>query len=162
MKSKLLFVFSGFFFSVCLFAADAKKAALPEYASLKKIKTITLAKGESGEASVEVEVQKGFHVQANPASLPNLIPTTLTIDQVEKLEIGEPVYPSGTPHKLQSSPGDIMAYDGTFAIKVPIKAAETLSSSKIAVTGRLRYQACNEKTCFFPVTVPVSIPVRIK
>lgn len=142
----------------------AKSAQIkPEtLATVKKIKPVVLNKGGNGIVKIDVEVAKEFHVQANPASQPNLIPTTLTLDATEGLKTGAPEYPKGEGYKLAGSPTEIMAYGGTFQIKVPVEADAAAKSGKLALNGKLRYQACNEKTCYFPVSVPVSIPVTVK
>lgn len=138
------------------------KPKLPEYASLKKVKTVSLAKGGVGAAKLEISVVKGFHVQSNPASLPNLIPTTLILEKLDGVTVEAPVYPVGKPHKLQGTPGEVMAYDETFEIKVPLSASSEAKVGKQTLMGKLRYQACNEKTCFFPMTLPVAIPISIQ
>lgn len=155
MRNSLL-CFSALLFCV---SAAAAKFDQPEYAKLRKIKAVNISPGSTVEAVIEVDVTKGFHVQANPASLPNLIPTTLKMENAANLEAGAPLYPKGKPHKTQD--GEILAYDNRFQIKVPVTAAPGLAAGKLALNGKLRYQACNEKTCFFPVNVPVSIPVNV-
>lgn len=159
-----LFSVSGFADMVANVATPSKVAQIkPEtLASVKKVKPVILNKGGNGVAKLDVEVAKDFHVQANPASQPNLIPTTLTLEATQGLKTGTPEYPKGESYKLAGTPTEVMAYGGIFQIKVPIEAEAAAKSGKQIISGKLRYQACNEKTCFFPVNVAVSIPVTIK
>lgn len=140
-------------------AAQIKPETL---ATVKKVKPVTLNKGGNAIVTLEVEVAKNFHVQANPASQPNLIPTTLTMESLPGIKVGTPEYPKGESYKLAGTPTEVMAYGGTFKIKFSLEAEPTASSGKLTLNGKLRYQACNEKTCFFPVNAAVSIPVTVK
>lgn len=94
------------------------------------------------------EVENGFHIQANPASAPNLIPTTINFEENAALEFSTPKYPSPKSYSLKGF-GSLAAYSGKFKIEVPCKV-----KSKYTAAGKIRYQACNEKTCFFPMTLP--------
>lgn len=166
------FAFLGLVLSLCSTSLIADMVApvstqpptiKPEtLAKVKSMKPLVLNKGGNGIAKIDVEVVKEFHVQANPASQPNLIPTALTLDATPGLKTGTPEYPKGEAYKLAGSPTEILAYGGTFQIKVPVEAEASAKSGKLAIKGKLRYQACNEKTCYFPVNIPVNIPVTVK
>ncbi len=129
--------------------------------TVKSVKKVTVKKGGKAEAVVEAVVVKNFHVQANPPSQPNLIPTTLTLDAADGLKPGAPTYPKGQAYKLRGTAGEIMAYGGTFKITVPVEAEATATTGSHALNGKLRYQACDETTCFPPVKADVSIPVVV-
>ena len=118
--------------------------------------------GETKGAKITLTVVEGLHVQSNPASQPNLIPTTLKVQPKGTIEVGSPSYPVGKPYRLEGATHDIMTYDGTFEITIPITANPNAGPSKIQLSGTVRYQACNPKTCFFPTTLPIKIPVRIE
>jgi len=133
-----------------------------KYLTLEKIKVVELGKGSSAEAVVEAVVEKGYHVQSNPAAAPNLIPTTLKVDPKPGTQLGQPLYPAGKEHRVQGVPDPITTYDSKFQIKLPVTALADAKTGVVNLEGSLRYQACSEKTCFFPMTVPVSIPVKIK
>ncbi len=139
-------------------------AALPaaKYLTLKKVSPVKLSAAAGADAVITAEVDKGFHVQTNPAGAPNLIPTTLTLTGKEGVEAKSPIYPEGKKHLVPGLGSEIPTYEGKFEIKIPLKVAAGTKPGKVTLEGTLRYQACNEKTCFFPMTVPVSVPVTIK
>ncbi len=151
MKFLLLFLT----LATCALAAPPAK-----YLSLKKVKAVTLS-AKGANAVVVAEVDKGFHVQTNPAGAPNLIPTTLTVDAKEGIEAGAPVYPEGKKHLVPGLGTEIPTYEGKFEVKVPLKLAQGAKAGKATLEGTFRYQACNEKTCFFPMTIPFSVPVTL-
>ncbi len=110
---------------------------------------------------LKFKVADGFHIQANPASTPQLIPTTLTLPSANNLEVGLPIYPAGKSYKLEGSNSEISTYDGTVIIKVPLKTPGKVVANKFPWKGKLRFQACNEKTCFFPKNLSFDIPFQV-
>jgi hypothetical protein len=101
-------------------------------------------------------------VQANPPSNPQLIATTLTVADANGLLPSPPVYPPGKAYKsIATGDSAVMTYDGKFSIKLPVKIG-TAKPGKYELTGEVRYQACNDQTCFFPIKEQVTIPVVVK
>lgn len=155
---KQITIFS-LFLSLALFAAPK---APPEYLKVTKIKNASvLVNGKAGEAVVTCTVAIGMHVQSNPAAQPNLVATQLNFEPNEEFEVGTLVFPEAKPYRLQNSDKDITTFDGTFDIKVPVKATAKAKLGKQELKAKLRYQACNDKICFFPSTIPVVLPVMV-
>lgn len=130
----------------------------PRYADVQA-RPVGIGVGRSGTVTVVVTVKPGFHVQANPAS-EELVPTTLTLEPAPGLTLGTPVYPKSKPYRLEGV-GELAVYDGTFEIKVPVTVGKTVPLGQRALKGSVRYQACDDTTCFFPVTEPVMVTVTI-
>ena len=64
--------------------------------------------------------------------------------------------------RLPGDSRDLVVYDGTFAISLPVKAAgDAAAGETVTLRGTLRYQACDDRHCLFPVTLPVTIVVTI-
>lgn len=122
---------------------------------------VLIAPGGKAEACVTVTVAPSFHLQANPASQPYLIPLLLDLRAQPPLNLASPVYPQGKPHRLQGSELDFSVYDGTFAVCVPVVAAQEGAPGEMAIAGSLRYQACDDRICLKPQTVSVRMPVRV-
>lgn len=154
---KLLLSFGFFFLSAC---AETAVEIPTQYVTLEKAKGIHLAlKGET-QAVVTISVLKDHHIQANPATLPNLIPTELTFEALSGIEVGKVVYPASKPWKLTSAAKVIQTYEGKVAFKAPLKA-NGITPGKYELKGTLKYQACNDKNCFFPMTIQVSLPLTV-
>jgi len=127
---------------------------------------IPLGPTESKPIEIDVNVLQGFHVQANPTSRENLIPTELILEPSSKLQFSTPTYPKGTPFRMSPIGSEVLTYSGSFQIGVEISRLKTdaketdaklLSNSPLKSTlvkGKLRYQACDEKTCLRPSAVP--------
>lgn len=127
---------------------DSQNSLNTPRVSLGQIELMPIAK-DSVEIRVEVEVRDPFHIQANPASAPYLIPTRLEIKAPFEEQHGLS-YPDGEPFSLFGSPDTISVYGGRFTIRNRYKTAGNRTSSDIQVQGRLTYQACDERSCFPP------------
>lgn len=143
-----------------IFAAEA--GAPMKFLSIGKISTVALVPGTPTEVIIPVVVEKELHVQSNPASNPRLIATILEVSESDGIKPGTPVYPAGKPYRLQGAASEISVYGGKFEIKLPLFALASASAGKHQIQGKLKFQACNDKICFFPSNVPVVIPIHVK
>lgn len=100
---------------------------------------------------VTLRVDHGFHVNANPASQPYLIPTTLSFIDAAPLKI---TYPPSNPFKPAFSDEPLDVYEGTVVIAAffPRGALEKASSLHATVT----VQACTDRICLPPADLSIS------
>lgn len=147
-------------FSLLLAAQGETAVSSQNYVTIGKIQTLVLKQGQGADVVIPATVLKGHHIQANPATLPNLIATELSIEPMAGLAIGKMTYPKSKSWKLKSASKVIQTYEGDVILKVNLAAA-TLKPGNYEVKGSLRYQACDEKNCFFPTSAPVLIPVTV-
>jgi DsbC/DsbD-like thiol-disulfide interchange protein len=122
---------------------------------------VVVARGQSAEVSVRAKIQRGFHIQANPAVDEFLIPTTLALEASAGIVTGKPLYPAGVPYRLQGSTRDLLTYEDEATITVPIRVTNSAPRGKSRLSGKLNFQPCDARRCLFPRSVPVSIPVNI-
>ena len=124
-------------------------------------KEVTVVKGQTVELSVRAEIKKGFHIQANPASDEFLIPTTLIVQAGKDIVPGKSVYPSGRPYRLKGSTDDLLTYEDEVMISLPVKVMDSAPAGTTSITGKLRFQSCDDRRCFAPRSISVEIPVKI-
>ena len=124
-------------------------------------KQVTVAKGQTAQLSVRAKIKKGFHIQANPAADEFLIPTTLSIKANEKIVPGKPVYPPGHAYRLKGSEDDLLTYEDEVEISLPVKVLDSAPIGNANLNGGLRLQPCDDRRCFPPRTIPVTISVKI-
>jgi DsbC/DsbD-like thiol-disulfide interchange protein len=124
---------------------------------------VELKPGASTRIALKIVVKPGYHVQANPVENPSLIPITLKIDGAGDLSVGEPLYPTAKRLRLPGDSQDLVVYDGTFAITLPLQAKRNATAgATVTLKGSLRYQACDDSHCLFPVTLPVVLAVTVR
>lgn len=117
--------------------------------------------GTSSEAVLKLKIQPPFHVNANPPSENNLIPTTIEFESKNGLTFEKPNYPAGESKKFEFSEKPLAVYEGEIEIKLPVKADAKAAKGEQTVSGRLRFQACDEAVCYRPETVDVVLPIEI-
>lgn len=109
---------------------------------------------------VRLTIQDDWHLNANPTSQENLIPTTLSVDPDAPVEIINAVYPKGTSKQLGFNAGKLDVYEGRFDIWVWLKRKpDAKQAGDIPVTLKLTYQACSDTECLLPETreLPLNI-----
>lgn len=151
--------------ALALFAAVAPavvvSAAAAEFEVAQVIApaSVALPAGKLRQVKIDVIVKPGYHVQANPAAYPNLIPTVLTLAPASGVAVGKPVYPGPKRLRLEGSGDQLLVYDGRFQIIVPM-ARFSKAPSTVRLEGSLRYQGCDQVRCLFPQTLPVVLTVE--
>jgi hypothetical protein len=106
--------------------------------------------GDDGpEVIVTVIIDPDFHINANPASLQYLIPTTLNVTSETPLRI---TYPRPVSFKPKFAEGAIDVYQG----KIQIIAEFPVSSGRARyLLGTLTVQACTDIICLPPADLPL-------
>jgi uncharacterized protein len=106
--------------------------------------------GDHVEIKVTVIVDKGYHINANPATFDYLIPTTLAIEGVTDLRID---YPAAILIKPRFAPDGLKVYEGTVTLR---GAAPSLPEAK-RIPAALKVQACDDRVCLPPATLAIRI-----
>jgi hypothetical protein len=122
---------------------------------------VHLERGKTTAAQIDVSLAKPFHVQANPASKPHLIATELVFEAALGISVSSVQYPVGVLFHLSPGTEAISTYQDHFAIEFVLKAGSKVHKGKQLLHAKLKYQACDEKTCFRPSDVPVEFWVEI-
>jgi len=142
-------------------AAALAQAAKPHVASVSMGEVPAVRAGAGATLKVAVTVKPGFHVQANPVLNPALIPIVLAVPQTPAVSIGKPVYPQARRLRLVGSEEDLVVYDGTFVIEQPVTVSQDSPRGETVLAGSLRYQACDDRHCLIPRTLPVELRLRV-
>ncbi len=100
---------------------------------------------------VRVQVDGGWHINANPASLAFLVPTSVEVQGGARLTRVH--YPPGRPFQPRFSPQALSVYEET--VEIPTEIAR--SDSEPAWVA-VRYQACDSLRCLPPGTTRVDLP----
>ena len=101
---------------------------------------------------VVIEVEQGWHINANPASLDFLIPTVIDV-QTEQQSTQNVTYPKAKDMKTPL--GDVRVFDGTVEIISVVQGDETIDES--TMRALIQVQACKDDTCFAPSQISVSV-----
>jgi thiol:disulfide interchange protein len=117
--------------------------------------------GTAARLALQIALPDGLHVQSNKPRDPSLIPTVLTINPPEGVSATEIVFPAPIDLKQEGVDEPLAVFAREFAVGVQLSVAPSAATGTLAVPARLRYQACNDTTCFAPRTVDVQWELRV-
>lgn len=123
-------------------------------------KTSAVHPGTSAYVALTVNLGEHWHVNEHAPTDPYLVPTELALEPPDGVSVKEIVYPEPTTITQEGVPEPMSVYGDGFAIGVAIDIPETASGA-IEVKATLQYQACNDKLCLAPKTIPITIPLTI-
>lgn len=110
--------------------------------------------GKRAILELRFQVVGPFHVNSHTPKSQLLIPTTLTLSPVAGVKAGVLEYPAGKPYSFAFDPGDKLdIYAGNFTVKLPVVA----TAGEHTVEATLRYQACDNASCYPPKLLPIKI-----
>lgn len=143
---------------------DASQTSQPEVRSSADVVSFggtgtAISSGNNGEALVMLNIEAGYHVNANPATYPYLIATEVTADNVEGIEVGKAIYPPAKKQKFQFADEPLAVYEDQVEVRLPIKIAGKGSRS---LPLKVRVQACDHEKCFPPATLNTNVSVEVK
>ena len=116
--------------------------------------------GAALRAALMVSLPEGFHVQSNKPSDPSFIPTVLSVEPPAGVTVAEIVYPASTDLKQAGVDQPLAVFERAFTIGVRLAVARDVPDGDITVPARLRYQACDDTTCYIPTTADVQWTFR--
>jgi thiol:disulfide interchange protein DsbD len=138
----------------------------PEVTSVGVVKATpigaSLAKGQSGEAIVRLNIAGGYHVNANPPSFPYLIATQLDLTPAAGISVDFITYPNALTKKFSFAEQPLAVYEGETDLKVRLSAAKTSTPGEHNLSAKLRVQACDDQVCYAPGTMDLTLPVTVK
>jgi cytochrome c biogenesis protein CcdA len=117
--------------------------------------------GTAVRAAVEVRLPETLHVQSNAPRDPSFIATELTIEPPAGIRVSEIVYPQAKDLVQEGLEEPLTVFDHAFAIGVQFEVGSNVAPGTIDVSGRLRYQACDERMCYAPANTDVRWALRV-
>jgi len=123
---------------------------------------LTLAKGASGDAVVRLQIQQGYHINANPPTFPYLKATELELTPAGGVSVEFITYPDPLTKTFSFADAPLKVYEGETLVKAKLKAARSAETGKHNLSAKLRVQACDDQVCYAPGTIDLAIPVAIK
>jgi len=117
--------------------------------------------GSPAQAAVVAQIPYGFHINDHKPSLDYLIPTELKLEPGNPVEVAKINYPKGELVKLAFSDTPLSVYQGKIVVGTTLKVAPGTAPGSYTMKGKFAYQACNDRACFPPTSVPVALSVKV-
>ena len=116
-----------------------------------------IKKGRTVKATVVMEIPGGLHVQSNRPLDKFLVATKLDVETPSGMNVGPISYPRAAMRNLKFSKSKVAVFEGRTMIRFPITVPANYSGGSGEIKGKLRFQACNDESCFPPVTREVKM-----
>jgi hypothetical protein len=123
-------------------------------------KKVTAKIGATTDLALTLQLTTGYHVNSNTPSDEYLIPLRITWNP-GPLEAVKVSYPQPHMEKFAFSQKPLSIFSGEFEIQTQFKPSATATPGLGVMTGKLRYQACNDRMCLAPKTLDITVPVQI-
>ncbi len=123
---------------------------------------VEIPAGGSGEAIVNVTIQNGYHINANPPTYPYLKATELELSPAEGVSVGFFTYPKALNKKFPFAEKPLAVYEGETGLKAALKADKGAKPGQRSISARLRIQACDDQVCYAPGALEFAIPANIR
>lgn len=134
-------------------------AAKPKSYVLYAAEPQSIHAGTHATLELRFHLVSGYHVNSHMPKSELLIPTALTLQPADGVKIGALEYPAGKPFSFSFDPSDKLdVYAGDFTLKLPVVA----TAGQHTVDGSLKYQACDNASCYPPRTLPVKVVFTAK
>jgi len=139
-------------------------ALVSSSAAVVKVRTepVTISSGGETTATVTLSISSGFHVNANPATFSYLIPTEVTAENSEQINVDKAIYPAAQTKKFQFAEKPLAVYEGEIQIKIPLRAKANSAKGSTSLPIKVRVQACDNEQCFPPATLNTTLAVDVK
>ena len=119
-------------------------------------------KGRIVRASVVMDISNGLHVQSNKPLDKFLVPTKLDVETPSGMQVGPIQYPRPVMRSLKFSKGSVAVFEGRAMLRFNVTVPANYSGGSGEIKGKLRFQACNDESCFPPITREVKMWLNVE
>lgn len=144
-----------------LFAIAAPQSTpnIPVTGSLAPSK---IARGRTAQGAIVMDVPSGYHVNSNRPLEKFLIATQLTLEAPKGVQVGPVVYPRALLRSLKFSKSKVSVFEGHTTMRFSTTVPRSFNGNSVELKARLRFQSCNDETCFPPQTREVKLWLNVE
>ena len=121
-----------------------------------------IKKGRVVRATVVMDIPSGLHVQSSKPLDKFLVATKLDVETPSGMQVGPISYPRPVMRKLKFSKGMVAVYEGHAMLRFNVTVPANYSGGSGDIKGKLRFQACNDESCFPPITREVKMWLNVE
>jgi thiol:disulfide interchange protein DsbD len=151
---------SSIFYCVLMLAALAGPPQRAKHLTLTpSASDAELPPGSKVTLTVELALDDNVHVYAPGAE--GYLPVTWTIADSAAWKAAPVHLPASKILKLEAIGETAPVFDGTFRITREVTIGNR-AAGDLTIEGSVRYQACDDRLCYRPETIPVKWTIRVK
>ncbi len=140
-------------------AAPQSAPNIPVTGSLSPNK---IARWRTAQGTIVMDVPSGYHVNSNRPLEKFLIATQLTVEAPNGVRVGPVVYPRALLRSLKFSKSKVSVFEGRTTMRFSVTVPRNFSGNSAELKARLRFQSCNDDTCFPPQTREVKLWLNVE
>lgn len=115
--------------------------------------------GQRISLTLDIELKPDMHVYA--PSVDGYIPITWTMAPSDAIIAGKVVTPPSKMMRLPAIDETVPVYGGRFKLLRDITIAGN-AKGEVTASGTLRYQACDDRMCYLPKSVPLTWTLQVQ
>lgn len=123
--------------------------------------SVDVQPGGSARVAISVRLPEGFHMNSDKPRDENLIPITVAMEAVPTVASAQVAFPAAVDLKQEGEPVPLRVFEREFTIGVQFTVAADAATGVHRVPLRVRYQACDEKQCYLPITAPLEASLTV-
>jgi len=123
---------------------------------------VEIPAGGTADAIIQINVQNGYHINANPPTYPYLKPTEVELQTTNGMSVGFITYPTPLTKQFPFAEKPLAIYEGSTQVKVLLKSSPTTKKESSNLPGKLKVQACDDQVCYPPGEIELTVPVTVK
>jgi DsbC/DsbD-like thiol-disulfide interchange protein len=150
--------------TICPVAAQSLLSKQPARLSVAVEPPAAAFAGKPFTVTLRLTPVAGVHVYA-PGN-PNYIPVAVEVTPMTGLKVEAAVFPSGQDLFFGPLKESVKVYSAPFVVKLPLsldaRTGKGARPDEVLVRGKVSYQACDDRVCFPPQSVPFETRLTIK
>jgi DsbC/DsbD-like thiol-disulfide interchange protein len=146
-------------------AARTLSKTTPHLAVTATLSSDVVTIGSKLSLAFDVRPKKGVHVYA-PGTKYRFV--AIAFEPNSALQIHDTIYPPATSYHFRPLNEDVLVYEKPFRLTLeitpgwtPLQREILRTQDRLTIKGQLTYQACDDKVCFLPASVPFEWSVSI-
>ena len=144
------------------FLATAVPQSAPNIPVNVSLASDKIGRGRSVQGTVTMEIPSGYHANSNRPLEKFLIATQLQIEAPKGIRVGPTIYPRPLLRSLKFSKSKVSVFEGRTTMRFNVTVPRNYSENSAELKGRLRFQSCNDDTCFPPQTREVKMWLSVE
>jgi thiol:disulfide interchange protein DsbD len=126
-----------------------------------RISQTVVKPGSETRVAVVMDIQEGWHINANRPTLDWLIGTELSVELASGWRLADITYPPAKVFRFAFADDELAVYEGESPIFLTLAVPSDAATGTVSFGGRLRVQACDDQTCLPPSNIPVTFVLTV-
>ena len=107
--------------------------------------------------NIELDIAPGLHVYGRPTP-EGYYPLDVSVAPIERVTVGETVYPSAAPFRIQGLDEAFFVHTGRLTVSTPLTFM-VVDADALRIRVTVSYQACSETECLPPASTEFTLEI---